>query len=74
MSCFLFQNSILGNDPLGKNKTILNPCEKHECHYLQESVLCLGGTVETEQLGLRTGSTRITGGAGITWMVVQSCW
>lgn len=27
MSCFLFQNSILGNDPLGKNKTMLNPCE-----------------------------------------------
>lgn len=28
MSCFLFQNSILGNDPLVKNKAIINPCEK----------------------------------------------
>lgn len=27
MSCFLFQNSILGNDPLGKTITLLNPCE-----------------------------------------------
>lgn len=41
MSCFLFQNSILGNDPLGKNKTIVNPCEKSMNVITFKSLCCV---------------------------------
>lgn len=39
MSYFLFQNSILGNDPLVKKKTIINPCENQPFELPRMSLL-----------------------------------
>lgn len=58
VSCFLYQNRMLGNDPLGtKNQNIIiipvkTSCLNfHECHDLQkpsQPALCLGGSEKGE--------------------------
>lgn len=57
MSCFLLQNSILGNDPLGKNKTMLNPCENRPFEFPWMSLPSRACTVFGWHCGDRTAGT-----------------
>lgn len=57
MSCFLFQDSILGNDPLGKNKPILSPCENQAFEFPRMSLPSKACTVFGWHCGDRAAGT-----------------